>query len=90
MRYDIYEAKKIFDEFYAAPSREELELAGLMTRELAEKAIEQALERVPVRNGVARVHDLWLETAIPKDLIIELLKENEIRFPPHVKRVELR
>ncbi|HDC92727.1 MAG TPA: hypothetical protein ENF15_03080 [Candidatus Acetothermia bacterium] len=62
----------------------------LALRASYKKAIERALERVPVRNGVARLHDLWLETAIPKDLIIELLKENEIRFPPHVKRVELR
>ncbi len=63
---------------------------SLALRASYKKAIEKALERVPVRNGVARVHDLWIETSIPKDLIIELLKENEIRFPSHVKRVELR
>lgn len=62
----------------------------LALRASYKKAIEQALERVPVRNGIARVYDLWLETAIPRDLIIELLKENQIRLPPHVKRVELR
>lgn len=54
------------------------------------KAVEEALQRVPARNGIVRLQDLWLETALPKDLIVELLREDEIIFPPHVKRVELR
>jgi hypothetical protein len=53
------------------------------------RAIEAALGRVPVRNGVVSVRDLWLETSLPLDLITEILKENGIEFPPQVKRVDL-
>jgi len=31
-----------------------------------------------------------LETALPRDLIVELLREDEIRLPPHVKRIDLK
>ncbi len=54
------------------------------------RALERALERVPVRNGVVSIRDLWLETALPLDLIAELLQTDGIRLPPHVTRVDLR
>ncbi|MBC7317721.1 hypothetical protein H5T57_00480 [Candidatus Bipolaricaulota bacterium] len=65
----------------------EEELARL--RESYCKALERALERVPVRNGVVRVEDLWLETAIPVELIVELLESDGVKIPPHVERVDL-
>lgn len=52
------------------------------------RAIETALARVPVHNGVVFARDLWLETSLPIDLIAELLRENGIKLPPHVKRVD--
>lgn len=52
------------------------------------RALEKAFERVPVRNGVVSVEDLWLETALPVDLIIELLESDGVKIPPHVERVD--
>lgn len=54
------------------------------------QALARALERVPVRNGVVSIRDLWLETALPLDLIAELLQTDGIPLPPHVTRVDLR
>lgn len=52
------------------------------------RAIEQALTKVLVRDGVVSARDLWLETSLPVDLIAELLKENGIELPPQVKRID--
>ncbi|MCS7216665.1 MAG: hypothetical protein N2507_02815 [Candidatus Bipolaricaulota bacterium] len=52
------------------------------------RALEKAFERVPIRNGVVSVEDLWLETAIPVDLIVELLESEGVKIPPHVERVD--
>jgi len=57
-------------------------------KESYSRAIEAALARVPVRNGVVSARDLWLETSLPLDLIAELLRENGIKLPPRVKRVD--
>jgi hypothetical protein len=53
------------------------------------RAIERALERVPARNGVVSIRDLWLETALPLDLIADLLQKDGIQMPAHVVRVDL-
>ncbi len=53
------------------------------------RAIERAMERVPVRNGVVALRDLWLETSLPQDLLVEVLQEDGVCLPPHVERVEL-
>ncbi len=57
-------------------------------KECYKRAIEQALAKVPVRDGVVSARDLWLETSLPVDLIEELLKENGIELPPQVQRVD--
>ena len=57
-------------------------------KESYKRAIEAALTKVPVRDGVVSARDLWLETSLPMDLIAELLKENGIELPPQVKRVD--
>lgn len=54
------------------------------------RALEKALETVPVRNGVVSVEDLWFETAIPVDLIVELLESDGVKIPPHIERVDFR
>lgn len=53
------------------------------------RAIERALARVPVRNGVVSVRDLWIETALPVELIADLLQADGIQIPPHIVRVDL-
>lgn len=66
----------------------ELEEELARVREGYCQALEKAFERVPVRNGVVWVEDLWLETAIPMDLIEELLESDGVKIPPHVERVD--
>lgn len=66
----------------------ELEQELTRLREGYCRALEKAFERVPVRNGVVLVEDLWLETAIPVDLIVELLESDGVKIPPHVERVD--
>ncbi len=51
------------------------------------RAIEKTLAEVPVVNGVVDVEALWMELALPRDLIIEVFQTVEIRLPPHVERV---
>lgn len=53
------------------------------------RAVEKALERVPARNGIVSIRDLWLETALPLDLIADLLQADGIQMPAHVVRVDL-
>jgi hypothetical protein len=66
----------------------ELEEERARLRESYCRALEKAFEHVPVCNGVVSVEDLWLETAIPVDLIVELLESDGVKIPPHVERVD--
>lgn len=67
---------------------ERLEREFEKLREGYRLAIERALERVPVRNGVVLLRDLGLWTSLPEDLILDLLRENGVRMPEHVRRVD--
>lgn len=51
------------------------------------KAIEKALPEIPVENGAITLEAIWLETALPEDLILEILKSNELELPPNVERI---
>ncbi len=51
------------------------------------RAIEKTLAEVPVVNGVVDLEALWMELALPRDLIIEVFETMEVRLPPHVERV---
>jgi hypothetical protein len=50
------------------------------------KAIEASLFKVPVREGDSiYLSDIWLVTSLPKDLIVEILKNYPIEMPENVK-----
>lgn len=51
------------------------------------RAVEKTLAEVPVVNGVVDLEALWMELALPRDLIIEVFETMEIKLPPHVERV---
>jgi hypothetical protein len=51
------------------------------------RAIEQVLAEVPVVNGTVDLETIWMELALPRDLIIEVFQATEIRLPVHVERV---
>ncbi len=49
--------------------------------------IENSLEKVSVKNRIVTVSQLRLETAIPRDLIIEVLNRGEVPFPDRVDEI---
>lgn len=51
------------------------------------RALEKMLNEVPVVNGAVDLETLWLESALPHDLIIEVLGTMEVRLPPHVEKI---
>lgn len=51
------------------------------------KAIEKALPELPVENGAIKFEAIWLETALPEDLILEIVKGHDLQFPPNVERI---
>jgi len=53
------------------------------------RAIEKALAEIPVENGSVHLNSIWLETSLPQDLIIEIIKDNELKFPDNVERIVL-
>jgi hypothetical protein len=50
------------------------------------KAIESSLFKVPIREeGSIYLSDIWLVTSLPRDLIIEVLKNYHVEMPENVK-----
>jgi hypothetical protein len=56
-------------------------------RERYREAIERVLPDLPVENGTISVTSIWVETSLPRDLIIEIVKEGRLRLPPTVERI---
>jgi hypothetical protein len=56
-------------------------------RERYREAIERVLPLLPVENGRISVNSIWMETSLPRDLIIEIVKEGGLTLPPNVERV---
>lgn len=50
-------------------------------------ALESSLEKVSIKNKVVTVNQLQLETAIPRDLIIEVLDRGNFQFPDRVDEI---
>jgi hypothetical protein len=51
------------------------------------RAIEKAIPEIPVENGAITLEAIWLETALPEDLILEIIKNNELLLPANVERI---
>lgn len=56
-------------------------------RESYKKAIEETLPEIPVKDGSVDLNSIWVETSLPKDLIEEIIKSGQIKFPENVKKV---
>ncbi len=54
------------------------------------RAIEKALAEIPVENGAVTLEALWLETAIPQDIIIEIVRNGGLELPPYVEKIATR
>ncbi len=51
------------------------------------EAIEDALARLTVKNGMVRVKQIQLETSVPEDLILEVLDRELVEFPDRIDRI---
>ncbi|MFB6214533.1 MAG: hypothetical protein ABEI54_01565 [Candidatus Bipolaricaulia bacterium] len=50
-------------------------------------AVEEALNRLAVKNGVVKTRQIQLETSVPKDLIIEVLDREMVDFPDRIDEI---
>ncbi len=53
-------------------------------------AVERALLRVPVKNGVVEINSVWVETSLPYDLLEMILRRDDLQRPPNVERIQFR
>lgn len=53
-------------------------------------AVERALPRVPVKNGVIEIDSVWVETSLPYDLLEAILRRDDLVKPGNVERIVLR
>jgi len=51
------------------------------------RAVEQAITRVPVRNGVVDIDSIWVEASIPFDLLRQVLARSDLALPENVERI---
>ena len=51
------------------------------------KAVERVLPELPVENGKIRFETLWLEMALPEDLLLEILANHELTLPSNVEQI---
>lgn len=54
------------------------------------RAIERVLPELPVENGAIDVDSIWVETSLPRDLIIEIVRSGKLQLPPNVERIVVR
>ena len=54
------------------------------------QALERAIARLPVKNGVVNIDAIWTETSIPYDLLRKLLQREDLRLPESVDRINLK
>lgn len=50
-------------------------------------AVESALSRLPVKNGVVDIDSIWVETSIPYGLIRGILRRDDFKLPANVERI---
>ncbi len=53
-------------------------------------AIERALPRIPVKNGIIGIDSIWIETSIPYELLQEILRREDLELPENVERINLK
>jgi len=51
------------------------------------KTVEQAIARVPVKNGVVDIDSIWVEASIPFDLLRKILARGDLELPANVERI---
>ena len=54
------------------------------------QAIEKALSRLPVKNGVINIDSIWVETSIPYEILNVLLRSEDLVLPDNVERINMK
>jgi len=54
------------------------------------RAVEAAISRLPVKNGVVDIDSIWVETSLPYDLIQEILSRGDLVLPENVERINMK
>ncbi len=53
------------------------------------KSISTTLNEVYIKDGYVQLNDLWVATSLPKDLILEIIKQNNLdEVNPEIKGVK--
>lgn len=51
------------------------------------QAVERAIGRIPVKNGVVCIDSIWVETSLPYDILHRVLKREDLILPGNVERI---
>jgi hypothetical protein len=71
-----------------APLQPDQELQDLQDLDEAYKrAVERAITRIPVKNGVVSIDSIWVETSLPFEVLHRVLKVEGLVLPGNVERV---
>ncbi len=54
------------------------------------RAVEAAIARLPVKNGVVDIDSVWVETSIPYDILQEILTRQDLVLPENVERINMK
>jgi hypothetical protein len=53
-------------------------------------AVERILPRIPVKNGVVDIDSIWVETSLPYDLLLAILRRDDLELPDNIERIHLK
>lgn len=51
------------------------------------QAVERAIGRIPVKNGVVCIDSIWVETSLPYEILHRVLKRDDLILPGNVERI---
>ncbi len=54
------------------------------------QAVERALQHLPVKNGVINIDAIWVETSLPYDILVRILRQENLVLPDNVERINLK
>jgi hypothetical protein len=53
-------------------------------------AVERSLPRIPVKNGVVDIDSIWVETSLPYDILLTILRRDDLKLPANIERIHLK
>jgi hypothetical protein len=53
-------------------------------------AVEKAIARLPVKNGVVNIDAIWVETSLPFEILNEVLRQGDLVLPNNVDRINVK